>query len=79
MKELFYFVLGLLLFCCPIAVQAEEVEPMPQEETAEAPSTDLMSSDAIRYLQGEDLYQGTLSWQGNKASTKFNYDKPKKK
>ncbi len=79
MKELFSFVLGLLFFCCPIAVQAEEVEPMPQEEIAEAPAPDPMSSDAIRYLQGEDIYQGTLSWEGNRASTKFNYDKPKKK
>ena len=74
MKKLFSFVLGLLLFFCPIAVQAEDVEPMPQEEISEAPS-----DDALRYLLNEDQYQGTLSWQGNRASTKFNYDKPKKK
>ena len=74
MKELFSFILGLLLFFCPIAVQAEDVEPMPQEEIAEAPS-----DEALRYLLNEDQYQGTLSWQGNRASTKFNYDKPKKK
>ena len=74
MKKLFSFVLGLLLFLCPFAVQAEEIEPMPQEEIAEAPS-----EDALNYLLSEDMYQGTLSWQGNKASTKFNYDKPKKK
>ena len=74
MKELFSFILGLLLFFCPIAVQAEDVEPMPQEEIAEAPS-----DDALRYLLNEDQYQGTLSWQGNRASTKFNYDKPNKK
>ena len=74
MKKLFSFVLGLLLFCSPIAVQAEEVELMPQEEIAEAPS-----DDALRYLLNEDQYQGTLSWQGNRASTKFNYEKPKKK
>ena len=74
MKKLFAFVLALLLFFCPIAVQAEDVEPMPQEEIAEAPS-----DDALRYLLNEDQYQGTLSWQGNRASTKFNYDKPKKK
>ena len=77
MKNLFSFVLGLLLFFCPIAVQAEDVEPMPQEEIAEAPAP--MSEDALNYLLSEDMYQGTLSWQGNKASTKFNYDKPKKK
>ena len=74
MKKLFSFVLGLLLFFCPIAVQAEDVEPMPQEEIVEAPS-----EDALNYLLNEDMYQGTLSWQGNKVSTKFNYDKPKKK
>ena len=74
MKELFSFILGLLLFFCPIAVQAEDVELMPQEGIAEAPS-----DDALRYLLNEDQYQGTLSWQGNRASTKFNYDNPKKK
>ena len=74
MKKLFAFVLALLLFCCPMGVQAEEVEPMPQEEIAEAPS-----EDALNYLLNEDIYQGTLSWQGNKVSSKFNYDKPKKK
>ncbi len=74
MKKLFSFVLGLLLFLCLIAVQAEDVEPMPQEEIVEAPS-----EDALNYLLNEDIYQGTLSWQGNRASTKFNYDKPKEK
>ena len=71
MKELFSFVLGLLLFFGPIGVQAEEI--------AETPAPETMSEDAINYLLGEDMYQGTLSWQGNKVSTKFNYDKPKKK
>ena len=74
MKELFAFVVAFLLFVCPIAFQAEDVELMPQEEIVEAPS-----QDALNYLLSEDMYQGTLSWQGNKVSTKFNYDKPKKK
>ena len=73
MKKLFSFVLGLLLFFCPIAVQAEDIEPMLQEEIVEAPL-----EDALNYLLGEDMYQGTLSWQGNKVSTKFNYDMKKK-
>jgi hypothetical protein len=77
MKKLFAFVLGLLLFLCPFAVQAEDVEPIPQKEIAEAPEPESMSDEAIRYLQGEDMYQGTLSWQGNKTSTKFNYDMKK--
>ena len=75
MKKLFAFVLGLLLFLCPFAVQAEDVEPIPQKEIAEAPEP--MSDETIRYLQSEDMYQGTLSWQGNKTSTKFNYDMKK--
>ena len=70
MKKLFAFVLGLHLFLFPFAVQAEGI--------AKAPAPDQMSEEAIRYLQGEDIYQGTLSWQGNKVSTKFNYYKPKK-
>ena len=74
MKKLFAFVLGLLLFCCPFAVQAEDVEPMSQEEIVEVPS-----KDALNYLLNEDMYQGTSFWQGNKGSIKFNYDKPKKK
>ena len=73
MKKFFSIFLCLLLFLCPLAAQAEDVEPMPQEEIVEAPSPDPMSDEAIRYLQGEDMYQGTLSWQGNKASSKFNY------
>ena len=71
MKKLSYCVLGLLLFLCPLAVQTEKI--------AEAPSIDPMSEEALIYLQGEDMYQGTLSWQGNKVSNKFNYDKKKKK
>ena len=77
MKKLFAFVLGLLLFLCPVAVQAEDVDLIPQEEIAEAPEP--MSEDALNYLLSEDMYQGTLSWQGNKASTKFNYDMRKDK
>ena len=69
MKKFFSFVLCLLLFLCPLAAQAEDVEPMLQEEIVETPS-----EDALNYLLREDMYQGTLSWQGNKASTKFNYD-----
>ena len=69
MKILLSFVLGLLLFFCTVALQAEEI--------AEAPSPDQMSDEAINYLLGEDMYQGTLSWQGNKVSTKFNYDMKK--
>ena len=69
MKILVSFVLGLLLFLCPFVVQAEQIADAPEP----------MSEDALNYLLSEDMYQGTLSWQGSKASTKFNYDKPKKK
>ena len=71
MKTLVSFVLGILLFLCPFAVQAEQI--------ADASEPEPMSEDALNYLLSEDMYQGTLSWQGNKVSTKFNYDKPKKK
>ena len=67
MKKLFAFVLGLLFFLCPFGVQAEDVEPMSQEKIAEVPS-----KDALNYLLSEDMYQGTFSWQGNKAEIKFN-------
>ena len=66
MKKLFAFVLGLLLFLYPFAVQAEQIPD------AHAPKP--MSEEALNYLLSEDMYQGTLSWQGNKTSTKFNYD-----
>ena len=77
MKKLFAFFLGLLLFLFPLAVKADDVELIPQKETVESPAPQSMSDEAIRYLQGEDMYQGTLSWQGNKTSTKFNYDMKK--
>ena len=79
MKKTFAFVLSLLLFFCPFAIQAEDVGLIPQEEIVEAPSPDQMSDEAINYLLGEDMYQGTLSWQGDRASTKFNYDMKKEK
>ena len=79
MKKFFSSVLCFLLFLCPLAAQADDFEPMPQEEIVEVPSPDSLSEEAIRYLQGEDIYQGTLSWQGNKVSTKFNYDMRKVK
>ena len=77
MKILLSFVLALLLFFCPFAVQAEDIESMPQEEIAEVPSLEPMLEEAISYLLSEEMYQGTLSWQGNKTSTKFNYDMKK--
>ena len=54
----------------PIAIEAEGI--------AKAPAPNPMSEEVIKFSQDEDMYQGTLSWQGSKASTKFNYDKPKK-
>ena len=51
-KKLFSFVTALLLFFCPVAVQAEDIEPMLQEENVEAPS-----EEALNYLLSEDMYQ----------------------
>ncbi len=47
MKKLISFVLSLLLFVSPFAVQAEDIELMPQEEIAEAPALEQMSEDAL--------------------------------
>ena len=79
MKKLFAFVFGFLFVVCPFVVQAEDVDVIPQKEIARAPSIDLISEEAITYLLGEDMYQGTHSWKGNKVSTKFNYEMEKKK
>tara|TARA_B100000214_G_C23909588_1_gene600618 strand:- start:472 stop:702 length:231 start_codon:yes stop_codon:yes gene_type:complete len=69
MKNLFLFVLGFLIFFFPFEAQSYEI--------AETPSPD--QEEVIKYLQGEDIYQGTLSWKGNQLSSKFNYDKTTKK
>ena len=79
MKKLLLFVLGLLLFFSPLAVQAEEVEIMPQEEIAEAPALEPMTEAEINALLGEDPYLGETDWRGNKVSTKMDYSKKKKK
>ena len=70
MKTLVSFVLGILLFVCPFAVQAEGI--------GESPAPEPMLEDSSNYLLSEDLYQGNLSWQGNKAITKFNYENQRK-
>tara|TARA_Y100001968_G_scaffold270746_1_gene262063 strand:+ start:302 stop:508 length:207 start_codon:yes stop_codon:yes gene_type:complete len=61
--------LFLVFFFCPLALQAEDIQPMPQKVIAEAPSIDPMTEEAINYLLGEYMYQGTLCWQGNKVFT----------
>ena len=73
MKKLFAFVLGLILFLCPFAVQAEDVVLIPQEAIAEALAHKPMSEDALNYLLSEDMYQGTLSWQGSKGLKLVNF------
>ena len=50
---------------------------MPQEQIVEVPSPNPISNESIKFFQGENMYQGTLSWKGYKASTKFNYDMKK--
>ena len=78
MKKLFSLILGLLLFFCPLIVQAEAVEPMPQEKIAEAPALEPMTEDALNDLFGEEMYIGETDWRGNKVSTKRDYSKKKK-
>ena len=79
MKKLFSFVLGLLLFFGPSAVQAEEVEIIPQEEIAEAPALEPITEKQLNDLFGEEMYLGTLDLRGNKVDTKGDYRKKKKK
>ena len=79
MKKLFAFVLGLLLFFCPFAVQAEDVELIPQEEIAEAPALEPITEEQLNDLLGEEMYLGTLDLRGNKVDTKRDYSKKKKK
>ena len=77
MKKLFSFVLGILLFFSPLAAQAEEVEIMSQEETAEAPELEPMTEAEINALLGEDPYLGETDWRGNKVISKGDYTKKK--
>ena len=79
MKRVFPFVLGLLLFLFPFAVQAKEVDLLPQEEIAKAPSLDPMTEAEINALLGEEPYIGETDWRGKKASTKRDYSKKNKK
>jgi len=77
MKKLFCFVLGLLLFFSPLALQAKEVEIMPQEEIAEAPALESITEQQLNDLFGEEMYIGETDWRGNKVSTKRVYSKKK--
>ena len=80
MKKLFAFVLGLLLFLCPLAAHAEDIELMPQEEIPEAaPSPEPMTEEQLNDLLGEEMYLGTLDLRGNKVDSKRDYSKKKKK
>ena len=77
MKKLFSFVLGLLLFFSPLALQAKEVEIIPQEEIAEAPALEPITEKQLNDLFGEEMYIGETDWRGNKVSTKRDYSKKK--
>ena len=77
MKKLFSFVLGLLLFFCPLSLQAQEVEMMPQEEIVEAPALEPITEKQLNDLFGEEMYLGTLDLRGNKVDTKRDYSKKK--
>ena len=77
MKKLFAFVLGLLLFLVPLRVQADDVEPISQEEIAEAPALEPMTEKQLNDLLGEEMYLGETDWRGNKLSTKKDYSDKK--
>ena len=79
MKKLFALVFGVFLFFCPLAVQAEDVELIPQEEIAEASALEPMTEEQLNDLLGEEMYLGTLDLRGNKVDSKRDYSKKKKK
>ena len=79
MKKLLLFVLGLLLFFSPLAIQAEEFEIMPQEEISEAPALEPITEKQLNDLFGDEMYIGKTDWRGNKLSTKREYSNKKKK
>ena len=79
MKKYVSFILGLLLFYCPFAVQADDIELTPQEEIAKAPALDPITEEQLNDLLGEEMYLGTLDLRGNKVDTKLDYNKKKKK
>ena len=79
MKKFLSFILGLLLFLSPSALQAEDVEVMPQEEIAEAPVLEPITEKQLNDLFGEEVYLGETDWRGNKISNKRDYSKKKKK
>ncbi len=79
MKKRLSFVLVILLFFCPLLLQAQEVEMMPQGEIVEAPALEPITEKQLNDLFGEEMYLGTLNLQGNKVDTKWDYSKKKKK
>ena len=60
------------MFFFPLVAQTDNDDLTPQEEISKLPLTYQMSEKTITYLLGEEMYQGTLRWQGNKVSTNFN-------
>ena len=78
MNKLFSFVLGLLLFFCPLSLQAQEGEMLPQEEIVEAPALEPITEKQLNDLFGEEMYLGTLDLRGNKVDAKRDYSKKKK-
>ena len=83
MKRFFAFFLGVLLFFCSFAVQADELDLSPQgiENTEDVvivqkiievpePETKPMTAEEIDELLGEDPYLGQTSWLGAKEEKK---------
>ena len=81
MKILFAFFIGLLLFFWHVAVQADELDSLPQEietteevkiveKIVEVPENKQMTEEEIDELLGEDPYLGQTSWLGSKVEKK---------
>ena len=67
------------MFFSPLAVHAEEVEVILQEEIADVPALEPMTEKQLNDLFGEEMYIGETDWRGNKLSTKRDYSNKKKK
>ena len=62
----------LVLFCLsvPFVIQAKDIELITQEEIPEAASlTHQMLDEGIRYLRGENMYQGIFLGEATKLPT----------
>ena len=62
--------LSLILFLFTIAIQAEDLSVIPQEEISETPALNLLTEAEIKALLSEEPYIGETGLLGNKDWSK---------